>query len=125
MNYTIDELHTLQDKDLPLLNENNIRGGISSVFGDTYVKSGENHKILYFDANNIYGYPTIQCLPYDEIKFDANVNLQDTSNNSDDFYVCYFVESDLKYQDEIKEKTKFFHFVLKIKFFLKIVLSFI
>ena len=33
-----------------LLLEDNIRGGISSVMGDRYVKSNENKKILYKDA---------------------------------------------------------------------------
>ena len=38
------KLQTLQDKDLILLIENNIRGGISSVMGNRYVKSDENKK---------------------------------------------------------------------------------
>ena len=43
--YSDIKLQTLQDKDLILLIENNIRGGISSVMGDRYVKSDENKKI--------------------------------------------------------------------------------
>ena len=38
-----------------LLLENNIRGGISSIMGDRYLESDENKKILYKDANNLYG----------------------------------------------------------------------
>ena len=38
------KLQTLQDKDLILLIENNIRGGISSVMGDRYVKSDEKKR---------------------------------------------------------------------------------
>ena len=38
-----------------LLLENNIRGGISSVMGDRYVKPDANKKILYKDAKNLYG----------------------------------------------------------------------
>ena len=49
------KLQTLQDKDMILLIENNIRGGISVCMGDRYVKSDENKKILYIDANNLYG----------------------------------------------------------------------
>ena len=45
--YTDIKIQTLQDKDLILLIENNIRGGISSVMGDRYVKSDENKKIIY------------------------------------------------------------------------------
>ena len=43
--------------------ENNIRGGISSVMGDRYVKSDENKKILYMKATNLYGYSMSQMLP--------------------------------------------------------------
>ena len=52
LKYTGINLQTLQDKDMILLIENNIRGGISSVMGDRYIKSDDNKKILYFDANN-------------------------------------------------------------------------
>ena len=36
--------------------------------GDRYVKSDENKKILYLDANNLYGNSMNQPLPYDEIE---------------------------------------------------------
>ena len=42
MKYTNIKLQTLQDKDIILLLENNIRGGISSVMGDRYIKSNDN-----------------------------------------------------------------------------------
>ena len=45
LKYTGINLQTLQDKDMILLLENNIRGGISSVMGDRYVISDENKKI--------------------------------------------------------------------------------
>ena len=41
LKYTGKKLETLQDKDMILLLENNIHGGISSVMGDRYVKSDE------------------------------------------------------------------------------------
>ena len=68
LKYTDIKLQTLQDKDLILLIENNIRGGISSLMGDRYVKSDENKKILYMDATNLYGHSMSQMLPYDEIE---------------------------------------------------------
>ena len=68
LKYTDIKLQTLQDKDLILLIENIIRGGISSVMGDIYVKSDENEKILYMDATNLYGHSMSQMLPYDEIE---------------------------------------------------------
>ena len=67
MKYTDIKLQTLQDKDLILLFENNIRGGISSVMGNGYIKSDGNKKILYIDANNLDGWAMSEYLPYDEI----------------------------------------------------------
>ena len=110
LKYTGIKLQTLQDKDMILLLENNIRGGISSVMGDRYIKSDENKKILYVDANNLYGHSMSQMLPFDEIKFDQNVKLEDFLNTPDDSGIGYFIEVDLKYPDNIKHKTKNFPF---------------
>ena len=110
LKYTGINLQTLQDKDMILLLENNIRGGISSIMGDRYIKSDDNKKILYFDANNLYGHSMSEPLPYDEIKFDNNVTLEDILNCPDDSDIGFFVEVDLKYPDNIKEKTKNFPF---------------
>ena len=38
------KLQTLQDKDLILTLENNLRGGMSSIMGNRYVKSDEKKK---------------------------------------------------------------------------------
>ena len=112
LKYTGINLQTLQDKDLILTLENNIRGGISSVMGDRYVKSNENKKILYIDANNLYGHSMSEPLPYDEIKFDQNVKSEEIlkKNTPDDSDIGYFAEADLIYPDNIKEKTKNFPF---------------
>ena len=93
-----------------MLIESNIRGGISSVLGDRYVKSDENKKILYVDANNLYGHSMSQFLPYDEIKFEKDICLEEILNTPDDNEVGYFSEVNLKYSDDIKQKTKYFPF---------------
>ena len=110
LKYTGINLQTLQDKDMILLLENNIRGGISSVMGDRYIKSDENKKILYIHANNLYGHYMSEPLPYDEIKFYNSVKLEDILNTPDDSVIGYFVEADLIYPDNIKKKTKNFPF---------------
>ena len=63
-----------------------------------------------------------QYLPYDDIKFDNKVKLDDNDsknrdnillsilNTPDDSQIGYFVECDLSYSDNIKEKTKNFSF---------------
>ena len=61
-------LQTLQDKDFILTLENIVRGGISNVMGDRYVKSDQNKKIFYMDATNLYCHSMIQPLSYDEIE---------------------------------------------------------
>ena len=104
--YTGINLQTLQDRDMILLLENNIGGGISSVMGDRYIKSDKNKKILYIDAKNLYGHSMSQYLPYDEIKFDNTVKLEDIINTPDDNDIGYFIEVDLTYPSNIKEKTK-------------------
>ena len=50
-----------------LLIGNNTRGGKTSVLGSRYIKSDEIKKILYIDANNLYGWVISESLPYDEI----------------------------------------------------------
>ena len=51
-----------------------------------------------------------QPLPYDEIKFDRIVKLEEILNTPDDSDIGYFIEADLKYPDNIQEKTKKFLF---------------
>ena len=102
LRYTGINLQTLQDKDMILLLENNIKGGIGSVMGDRYVKSSDPKKILYGDANNLYGHSMSQPLPYDEINFDNNVKLEDILNTPDDSDIGFFVEAYLIYPDNIK-----------------------
>ena len=83
---------------------------MGSVMSDRYVKSDDNKKILYKDANKLIGHSMSQPLPFDVIKFDKNVKLEDISNTPDDSDIGYFVEVDLSYPLKIKEKSKHFPF---------------
>ena len=53
-------------------------------------------KILNKDANNLYGRAMSEYLPYDEIKFDRIVKLEDLLNTPDDSKTGYFIEVDVK-----------------------------
>ena len=116
MNFTGINLQKLQDKDLISTLENNIREGIGSVMGDCYVKSDEDKKIIHMDTTNLYGHFMIQPLPYNEIEMwhghpDLYMKkLEEILNTPDDSDIDYFVEVDLGYPDNIKEKTKNFPF---------------
>ena len=84
--------------------------------GDIYVKSDEKEKMLYMDATNLYSYSISQILPYDEIEMwhgypDLYMNwLEEILNTPDENEIGYFLEVDLKYPGNIKEKTKNFPF---------------
>ena len=113
LKYTGINLETLQDKDMIMLLENNIRGGISSVMGDRYIQSDESYKkVLFIDATNLYGHSMSEPLPYDEIKFDRDDKLEDTLNTPDDSDIGYFIEVDLKHLESIKKRTKHFPLAL-------------
>ena len=101
-------------KELLLLLENNIRGGISSVMGDRHVQSNENKQILYFDANNLYGWAMSQNLPTGEFEilplnpcnYILEQLVEDLLQIPDDNEYGFFIECDLLYPAEIKEKNK-------------------
>ena len=68
------KLQTLQDEDMILILEKNIGSGICSILGNRYVKPDKNRKTLYIDAKHLHGSAMSVSLPYDENKFDKNVN---------------------------------------------------
>ena len=79
--------------------------------GDRYVKSDKDKIILYVDANNLYGFSMSQPLPYDNIKFETeNVCLEEILNTPDDNDIGYFLEVDLEYPYNIRQKTRSFPF---------------
>ena len=93
--------------------------------GDQYVKLVENKKIIYMDSTNLYGHSIGQPLPYDGIEMwhghpDLYMNwLKEILNTRDDNDVGYFIEVDLRYPDDIIEKTKNFPFAPENKVILK------
>ena len=128
------KLDFIKDKDLLLLLlllENNIQGGISSVMGDRFVESNENKQILYIVANNLYGWamsqnfltgdfkkiqlccPSVPFLENTESTLCDDLELcdkikEDILSTPDDNEYGYFIECDLEYPVEIKEKTENF-----------------
>ena len=99
-----------------LLLENNIRGGISSVMGDRFVKSDDIKKIIYINATNLYGHSMFQMLPYDEIEMfvgdpDLHIKkLEEVLKTPDGSNIGYSIEVELKYPNDMKEKAKSFPF---------------
>ena len=113
------KLDFIKDKQLLLLLENNIRGGISSVMGPRFIESNENTKLLYIDANNLYGWAMSQYLPtseFEKLDFPQGYGeatqieqiVEDLRFIPDNNEYGYFIECDLEYPAEIKEKTENF-----------------
>ena len=71
---TGSNFQTLQDKELILLNKEIIRGGISSVMGDHYVKTDEYEKIMYINDFELYGRSMSQLLPCGENNLIKNLH---------------------------------------------------
>ena len=72
-------------------------------------------KILYVDANNLYGHSISHPLRYDEIKFERDNCLNEILSTPDDKSIGFFSEVDLSYLYNIRQKTKHFPFCLQIK----------
>ena len=59
-------------------------------------KTDDKEKILYIDAKNCYSWDMGEPLPYDEINFDRNVELEHILKTPGDTDFGYFVAIDLK-----------------------------
>ena len=70
----------------------------------------ENKKVLYIDANNVYGRSMPQPLPYDENRFDKDFKKENILNKPDDNGIGYLIEYDINCPDEMKQKLLFFSF---------------
>ena len=62
------------------------------------------------DANNLYGHSMSQPLPFNEIKFERNIRLNEILNTPVDNDIGYFLEVDLRYLFNIRQNTKHFPF---------------
>ena len=115
------KLDYIKDKEFLLLLENNIRGEIPSVMGDRYVEcasgiqSDENTKLSYIDANYLYGWAMSQPLPTGEFgklyfleEYELEQIVEGLRFITDDNEYDYFIECDLEYPAEFKEKTENF-----------------
>ena len=92
LKHTGVNLPTLRDEEIVLLLEKNLRGGISSVMGDRYVKSDEKEKISKINSKNLFVCVMSESLPYDEIKFNKIGKLESILNTPDDSDLGYFIE---------------------------------
>jgi len=109
------KLDVFHDYDMYLMIENHIRGGISSImkryseannkYMDSYDENKDDSYIMYLDANNLYGWSMMQCLPTGNYKFiDGNQFNQDIIMNiPKDNNEGYIFEVDLEYDKDLHD----------------------
>ena len=98
------KLEKINDINVHLFIEKGMRGGISYI-SKRYSKNDNNNTIMYWDANNLYGWAMIQPLPVSDFKFltkkEINkFNLNSISKNSE---IGYILEVDLKYPEKLHD----------------------
>ena len=81
--------------------------------GNRHVQSDENKQILHIDANNPHGWAMSQYLPTSEFEklqipeeYILEQIVEDLTHCPDNNEFGYFIECDLEYPAEYKEKTK-------------------
>ena len=95
--------------------QHGIRGGLASVLGDCHVKcknneinteyTGKENYLKYLDFNSLYASAMVQALPTSQIKVcDGNDYTHSSCTK------VYIYNIDVKYNDELKQKTKKYSF---------------
>ena len=112
------KLDLITDRDVLDMVEKEKRGGL--VFcGDRYSKANNHYLpdynsnedenyIMYWDANNLYGWAMVQPLPYKDLKFNDNISLRQILNTPDNADTGYIVEVDFEFPRHLHDKFKQF-----------------
>ncbi|XP_051176791.1 uncharacterized protein LOC127291633 [Leptopilina boulardi] len=120
LKYTNIRLELLTDIDMVMYIERGIRGGVSQCcnryakannpYMTNYNENDETSYIVYFDANNLYGWAMVQSLPYGGFEWIENIDNNFDFNISDDGPIGYILEVDLDYPEELHDKHSDFPF---------------
>ena len=96
------KLEKICDIDIHLFLEKGMRGGVSYIL-KRYSKSTDLINIMYWDANNLYGWAIIQDLPYEGFKFlsEEEIKVFDLGSISENSKIGYILEVDLEYCREL------------------------
>jgi len=108
LKYTGVALELLTDKDMLMMFEKGIRGGMcqaimhhaqanNKYMGVHYEKDEESSYIMYVDANNLYGYAMSRRLPTGAFKWVEDLDSIDVLNFDNDGDIGYVLEVDVEY----------------------------
>ena len=95
--------------------ERHKRGGLCFVGSKRHVRANNHYLedfdaskpenyLMYWDANNLYGWAMSQYLPYANISLNSDVPIDEIIGTSDESEIGYIIECDLEYPQEIHDK---------------------
>ena len=113
------ELDLIHDVKMLEIIERHKRGGLCFVGSKRYCKANNKYMneyeenlpenyIIYWDANNLYGWAMSEALPYKDLKFDTDTTLEQILETDDNNETGYILEVDLTFPKEIHEQLKEF-----------------
>ena len=116
LRYTGIKLQLLTDPDMVLMIERGIRGGVSMITkkhaqannpynAETYDRSKPNTYLMYYDANNLYGWAMSESMPEKDFAWCTQQELDnlDVTRLDKDSTTGYFLEVDLDYPPELHD----------------------
>ncbi|XP_043467547.1 uncharacterized protein LOC122501849 [Leptopilina heterotoma] len=120
LKYTNIRLELLTDIDMVMFVEREIKGGVSQCT-NRYAKANnpymenlneneETSSIMYFDANNLYGWAMVHSLPCGGFEWVENVGNDFDFNVSDNGSIGFILEVALDYPDYLHDKHSDFPF---------------
>ena len=113
--YTKVKLEVITDIDMYLMIEKGIRGGVSMITHkytkannadiSDYKRDEPTSHIIYWDANNLYGWVMSQCVPTGGFHWvsDEELSKLDVRNIAKDADKGYILEVDLEYPDSLHD----------------------
>ena len=97
------ELQKIDNIDMHLFLEKEMRGGVSYI-SKRYSRADQNKTIMYWDANNLYGWTMIQYLLYSGFKWLSNKEINKFHLNiSGNSQTGYILECDLEYLKKLND----------------------
>ena len=69
----------------------------NNPYVDDYKPEEPNNYLMYWDANNLYGWAMSQYLPYEGLHFNENITLDEILQTPDDSDEGHIIEVDLHF----------------------------